>query len=79
MSFSGTPLTSAFDALVSSLSGPQDSSDDRVFWRAALAAHPDEQWSVAATVDGAYRRGAWESLDRRTSELAAGLLLQLAL
>jgi len=58
---------------------PQDTSDDRVFWRAALAAHPDDRWSVAATADGAYRRGTWEALDRRTSELTAGLLLQLAL
>lgn len=58
---------------------PQDSTDDRIFWRAALAAHPDAHWSVAGTLDGAYRRGTWDSLERSTSEIAAGLVLQLAL
>jgi len=58
---------------------PQDSTDERVFWRAALVGHPSGRWSVAGTLEGAYRRGTWRDLDRRTAEHTVGLLLQVAL
>jgi hypothetical protein len=50
--------------------------DWRFFGRAKLGYRPS-RWGIAATLDGAYRRGTWREHARDANDLAAGLVLEL--
>ncbi|MBS1122673.1 MAG: hypothetical protein H6Q90_4901 [Deltaproteobacteria bacterium] len=58
---------------------PQNAFDGRVFWHAGLLYRAGAQWGITAFAEGGYRRGMWHELDRRSSDVAAGLALQLDL
>jgi hypothetical protein len=53
-----------------------DLSDTRVFGR-AKAGFRHGTWGIAATADGAYRRGKWQRHDDDLGDVACGLVLEL--
>ncbi len=54
---------------------PEDVVDQRLIGRAGFDFHVGEGLGIAAVVEGTGRRGTWESIDRRTLELAGSLHL----
>jgi hypothetical protein len=60
-------------------STPQDTFDGRVFWHTSLIYRPAPRWGIAATAEGGYRDGRWHELERASSDVAAGLAVQLDL